>query len=59
MDLLRYIPLILLMGVMIMAPANNFERHMLPLCFVGWLMLMHFAHLARRAYAQHRIAKVM
>ena len=57
MDLLRFIPLILLMGVMIMAPANNFERLMLPLCFVGWLMLMHFAHLARRAYAQHRITK--
>ena len=27
-------PLLLLMGVMITSPANNFERHMLPLTFV-------------------------
>jgi hypothetical protein len=26
-------PLILLMGVMVIAPANNFERHMLPIAF--------------------------
>ena len=30
----RGIPLLLLMGVMITSPANNFERHMLPLTFV-------------------------
>ncbi|AKV56145.1 hypothetical protein AB656_04910 [Bifidobacterium actinocoloniiforme DSM 22766] len=32
-DILGQVPLILLMGVMIAAPANNFERHMLPLVF--------------------------
>ncbi|MFR0590976.1 DUF6020 family protein [Bifidobacterium thermophilum] len=29
-----HMPLLLLMGVMITSPANNFERHMLPLTFV-------------------------
>ena len=29
-----HLPLLLLMGVMITAPANNFERHMLPVAFV-------------------------
>ncbi|TCD53785.1 beta-carotene 15,15'-monooxygenase [Alloscardovia theropitheci] len=58
-DLLRYSPLILLMGVMIMAPANNFERHMLPLSFVAILMLLHFVRTARLTYARYRISKVM
>lgn len=58
-DLLRYIPLLLLMGVMIMAPANNFERHMLPLAFVGWLMILHFSHEAKQAWSRSRISRVM
>ncbi|MDF7663353.1 DUF6020 family protein [Bifidobacterium sp. ESL0763] len=32
--LVTHIPLLLLMGVMITSPANNFERHMLPLAFL-------------------------
>lgn len=36
-----HMPLLLLMGVMITAPANNFERHMLPIAFVfGFLCIM-------------------
>lgn len=58
-DLLRYIPLVLLIGVMIMAPANNFERHMLPLAYVALLMFMHFVRSARLAYARERISRVM
>lgn len=34
LTLMTHIPLLLLMGVMITAPANNFERHMLPVAFV-------------------------
>ncbi|MCH3975941.1 DUF6020 family protein [Bifidobacterium tibiigranuli] len=38
--LVWHMPLLLLMGVLIDAPANNFERHMLPLAFVfGFLAL--------------------
>ena len=38
--LIWHVPLLLLMGVMITAPANNFERHMLPLAFVfGYVAL--------------------
>lgn len=40
--LLLHIPLLLLMGVMILAPANNFERHMLPLAFCFGFMLLTF-----------------
>lgn len=32
-SLIYQLPLLLLMGVMIVSPANNFERHMLPLVF--------------------------
>ncbi|KFI63711.1 DUF6020 family protein [Bifidobacterium cuniculi] len=36
-----HMPLLLLMGVMLTAPANNFERHMLPIAFVfGFLCIM-------------------
>lgn len=47
-----HMPLLLLMGVMITAPANNFERHMLPIVFCfGFLCLQfwrdsHIPHLA-------------
>lgn len=39
---LWHIPLALLVGVMILAPANNFERHMLPLVFVFCFVLLTF-----------------
>ncbi len=39
---LWHIPLALLVGVMIMAPANNFERHMLPLAFAFCFVLLTF-----------------
>ncbi len=37
-----HIPLLALMGVMIMAPANNFERHMLPVVFVFLFLCLQF-----------------
>ncbi|WP_231129317.1 DUF6020 family protein [Bifidobacterium choloepi] len=37
-----HMPLLILMGVMVMAPANNFERHMLPLVFVFGFLLLQF-----------------
>ena len=38
--LVMHLPLLLLMGVMITAPANNFERHMLPVaCVFGFVGL--------------------
>lgn len=38
-----HLPLLLLMGVMITAPANNFERHMLPVafCFAFLALVFH------------------
>lgn len=40
--LATHMPLLLLMGVMVTAPANNFERHMLPLVFVLGFVLLTF-----------------
>ncbi|KFI72166.1 hypothetical protein BMIN_0055 [Bifidobacterium minimum] len=37
-----HIPLLALMGVMIMAPANDFERHMLPVVFVALFLALQF-----------------
>ena len=37
-----HIPLALLMGVMITAPANNFERHMLPVAFCFSFLCLTF-----------------
>lgn len=37
-----HLPLLLLMGVMIAAPANNFERHMLPVAFVFGFLCLQF-----------------
>lgn len=37
-----HVPLLLLFGVMITAPANNFERHMLPVAFVFGFVLLTF-----------------
>ncbi|WP_169834126.1 DUF6020 family protein [Bifidobacterium myosotis] len=43
LTLMTHIPLLLLMGVMITAPANNFERHMLPVAFVfGFVALTYW-----------------
>ncbi|WP_148401473.1 DUF6020 family protein [Bifidobacterium gallicum] len=44
-----HIPLLMLMGVMVMAPANNFERHMLPLAFVFGFLVLTFVRDTRRA----------
>lgn len=40
--LVWHIPLLLLMGVMITSPANNFERHMLPVAFVFGFVALTF-----------------
>ena len=49
-------PLALLMGVMITAPANNFERHMLPVAFCfGFLCLTFW----RESLASRRKADVI
>ncbi|KFI97287.1 DUF6020 family protein [Bifidobacterium stellenboschense] len=37
-----HLPLLLLMGVMITAPANNFERHMLPVAFCFAFLCLTF-----------------
>ena len=37
-----HLPLLLLMGVMITAPANNFERHMLPVAFCFMFLCLTF-----------------
>ena len=51
---MTHIPLLLLMGVMITAPANNFERHMLPVAFVfGFVVLTYW----RESLAERRIAR--
>ncbi|MBB2955485.1 hypothetical protein FHX77_000903 [Bifidobacterium commune] len=47
--LVMNLPLLLLMGVMIMAPANNFERHMLPVVFTLSFVLLTFWLQSRRA----------
>lgn len=41
--LVLHAPLALLMGVMVLAPANNFERHMLPIAFVFFFTVLMFA----------------
>ncbi|RDW99688.1 DUF6020 family protein [Gardnerella vaginalis] len=40
--LVLHAPLALLMGVMMLAPANNFERHMLPIAFVFFFTVLMF-----------------
>lgn len=53
LTLMTHIPLLLLMGVMITAPANNFERHMLPVAFVfGFVVLTYW----RESLAERRSA---
>lgn len=43
-----HMPLLLLMGVMITSPANNFERHMLPVTFVFCFLLLTYWRESRR-----------
>ncbi|WP_165775910.1 DUF6020 family protein [Bifidobacterium scaligerum] len=53
LTLMTHIPLLLLMGVMITAPANNFERHMLPVAFVfGFVVLTYWRDTRRELHAQ-------
>lgn len=47
------IPLVLLMGVMISAPANNFERHMLPVAFSFAALCIMFARDNLREREKH------
>ncbi|BDR53639.1 hypothetical protein KIM372_15460 [Bombiscardovia nodaiensis] len=51
-DLLYQLPLLLLMGVMVASPANNFERHMLPLVFAFPFLLIAFHLRTRQERAQ-------
>jgi len=44
-----HLPLLLLMGVMITSPANNFERHMLPVAFVFGFLCLQFWRESRNA----------
>ncbi|WP_314686137.1 DUF6020 family protein [uncultured Bifidobacterium sp.] len=37
-----HLPLLMLMGVMVLSPANNFDRHMLPLVFVFGFLALQF-----------------
>ena len=53
LSLMTHMPLLLLMGVMITAPANNFERHMLPVAFVFGFMALTFW---RESQAERRAA---
>lgn len=57
--LLRQFPLLMLMGVMVMSPANNFDRHMLPVAFVCLFILINFAYESRRHIARVRRALLM
>ena len=42
-----HLPMLLLMGVMMTAPANNFERHMLPLAFAFVFLLIWYVRESR------------
>lgn len=52
--LATHLPLLLLMGVMVTSPANNFERHMLPLVFVLGFVLLTFWQDSRAQRTQAR-----
>ncbi|MCH9277087.1 DUF6020 family protein [Bifidobacterium amazonense] len=54
--LLTHFPLLLLMGVMATAPANNFERHMLPVAFVFCFVCLTFWRESRAARADRAAA---
>lgn len=50
---LRWFPLLLIMGVMITAPANNFERHMLPVDMVVPFLILDMVRESRRARTEN------
>ncbi|MCT6873716.1 MAG: DUF6020 family protein [Bifidobacterium sp.] len=50
---LCWFPLLLIMGVMITAPANNFERHMLPVDMVVPFLILDMVRQSRRARAEN------
>ncbi|WP_169173101.1 DUF6020 family protein [Bifidobacterium oedipodis] len=52
LTLVTHMPLLLLMGVMITAPANNFERHMLPVAFVFGFVALTFWRESKAERAQ-------
>ena len=51
--ILCWFPLLLIMGVMITAPANNFERHMLPVDMVVPFLILDMVRQSRRARAEN------
>lgn len=55
--LATHLPLLLLMGVMVTSPANNFERHMLPLVFVLGFVLLTFWQDSRTQRTQARLRR--
>ncbi|WEV63761.1 DUF6020 family protein [Bifidobacterium sp. ESL0732] len=55
--LATHLPLLLLMGVMVTSPANNFERHMLPLVFVLGFVLLTFWQDSRAQRSQARLQR--
>ncbi|WEV67118.1 DUF6020 family protein [Bifidobacterium sp. ESL0769] len=55
--LATHLPLLLLMGVMVTSPANNFERHMLPLVFVLGFVLLTFWQDSRTQRTQARLQR--
>ncbi|MCT6810690.1 MAG: DUF6020 family protein, partial [Bifidobacterium sp.] len=50
---LCWFPLLLIMGVMITAPANNFERHMLPVDMVVPFLILDMVRQSRRARTEN------
>ena len=50
---LCWFPLLLIMGVMITAPANNFERHMLPVDMVVPCLILDMVRQSRRARTEN------
>ena len=50
---LCWFPLLLIMGVMITAPANNFERHMLPVDMAVPFLILDMVRQSRRARAEN------
>ena len=52
-EALCWFPLLLIMGVMITAPANNFERHMLPVDMAVPFLILDMVRQSRRARAEN------
>lgn len=52
--LLGFFPLLLIMGVMVTSPANNFERHMLPVAMVVPFLILAMSRERQSASTQER-----